>query len=185
MRQFTVFIASFFVLVFSTATCSAAFKVLPVPEIQQTDFSSSMQSNTIGLPIVASGINMQNAAPVGQLRTLGLPGSSADHKIRSGIFGRLAFYCGLVSLIGFIVAMCTLFTPFHINALTVWVYFALFALVFGTIGLVHRKKKGMAVAGLALGCLQVVLLVAVGAFISAVVSAAPAIMAAMFILGHG
>ncbi len=105
------------------------------------------------------------------------------HK-RSGIFGRLSFYFGLLSSIAFVVALCTLFSPALTTALVVWLYSAFFAVVLGIIGMFRRKKKGMAMAGIILGVTQFALLAAVMSFISAVVSALPGIMAGILIIGH-
>lgn len=106
------------------------------------------------------------------------------HAKRSGIFGRLSLYLGLLSVAAFILAMCTLFSPFLVTAVVIWLYSDLFAVIFGSIGLVRRKKKGMAIAGIVLGVSMIALFFAIMAFLSAVASALPAIMATIIILGH-
>jgi hypothetical protein len=109
------------------------------------------------------------------------PGSRTK---RSGLFGRLSLYLGLLSIAAFITAICTLFTPFLLTAVVIWLYSDFFAVIFGTIGLVRRRKKGMAIAGIVLGVSMIALFFAVVSFLSAVVSALPGIMAAVILIGH-
>jgi hypothetical protein len=108
-----------------------------------------------------------------------------NHKIRSGIFGRLSLYFSLLSFIGFIVAVCSIHSPLLGVGLVVWLYGATFAVISGLIGLHHRRKKGMAIAGIVIGVLQFALLAAIASFFSAVAAALPGIMVAIMILGHG
>ena len=108
-----------------------------------------------------------------------------NYKIRSGIFGRLSLYFGLLSFIGFIVAICSIGSPVLGAGLVVWLYGATFAVISGLIGLHHRRKKGMAIAGIVIGVLQFVVLAAIASFFSAVAAALPGIMVTIMILGHG
>ena len=103
---------------------------------------------------------------------------------RSGIFGRLSLYLASLSVVAFIVALCTMFTPFLLTAVVIWLYSDAFAILFGTIGLVRRRKKGMAIAGIILGASMIALFIAIASFLSAVVSALPAIMATIILIGH-
>ncbi len=78
-------------------------------------------------------------------------------KERSGIFGRLSLYMGLISIVGFIFTLCFLANPLVGNIAGVWVLSSILAVPLGWIGMVHRRKKRMALAGLLIGLMQIVI----------------------------
>ncbi len=75
-------------------------------------------------------------------------------KLRSGIFGRLSYYMGLISILAFIL-------PFFLSGpiigyfVKVWLLSSILAVPLGCIGLMHRRKKRMAIAGLLMGLVQI------------------------------
>lgn len=111
----------------------------------------------------------------------------AQRPKKSGIWGRLSFYLASLSVLFFIVTLCTLFTPFAGTAAGIALLSAMFALPTGIFGLFRRKKKGMAIAGLLIGLLGIML---VAVLISFVVSVGTAMAAALpfigliFLMGH-
>ena len=78
-------------------------------------------------------------------------------KERSGIFGRLSLYMGLISIAAFILTLCFLANPLVGNIAGVWVLSSILAVPLGWIGMVHRRKKRMALAGLLIGLMQIVI----------------------------
>lgn len=78
-------------------------------------------------------------------------------KERSGIFGRLSLYMGLISIVAFILTLCFLANPVVGNIAGVWVLSSILAVPLGWIGMVHRRKKRMAIAGLLIGLMQIVI----------------------------
>ena len=78
-------------------------------------------------------------------------------KERSGIFGRLSLYMGLISIAAFILTLCFLANPVVGNIAGVWVLSSILAVPLGWIGMVHRRKKRMALAGLLIGLMQIVI----------------------------
>ena len=105
--------------------------------------------------------------------------------LRSGIFGRLAFYLGLLSVISLILLLFTLTANIAGTYAGIWLISSFLAIILGLIGLHKRRKKGMALAGLVIGLGEVALMFALASFISAVAANLPAIMATIFVLGRG
>ena len=111
-----------------------------------------------------------------------------DHKLKSGIFGKLAFYSGLLTiltlLLAFVISSPTLAT------LDAALYTAGFlgGIVFGLIGITRRKKRGKAIIGLSIIILQIMLFAAIASLASAIATAAPVlfdVMVVLMLLGKG
>ena len=111
-----------------------------------------------------------------------------DHDLKSGIYGKLAFYCGLLSVVSL---LCAFIVTAQWLALLIAILYTvgfLGSIVFGLIGITRRRKRGKAILGLAIGLFQVFLFVAIASFASSVAAAAPAIfesIAFLLLLGRG
>ncbi len=105
-----------------------------------------------------------------------------DHELKSGIFGRLAFYGGLLTvltlLLAFVISSPTLA---FIDAVLYCVGF-FGGIIFGLIGITRRKKRGKAIIGLSIILLQIMLFAAIASFASAVAAAAPVLFDAMVVI---
>jgi hypothetical protein len=111
-----------------------------------------------------------------------------DHKLRSGIFGKLAFYCGLLTLLA--LGLAFIVTSHTLGGVIAVLYSIGFfgGLVFGGIGITRRRKRGKAILGLGIILLQILLFAGIASFASGVAAAAPAlfdVMVVIMLMGRG
>ncbi len=111
-----------------------------------------------------------------------------DHKLRSGIFGKLAFYCGLLTLLA--LGLAFVVTSHTLGGVIAVLYSIGFfgGLVFGGIGITRRQKRGKAILGLGIILLQILLFAGIASFASGVAAAAPAlfdVMVVIMLMGRG
>lgn len=167
----------FWIILFSiklVAPCYAGYIIKP-----STSKSQSIDNATDAIAIDSPEVHQTFFERINRLRHKkdSAHAVKSVHK-KSGIFGRLSLYLGMLSFIFFIVAVSTL----TLWATEIWLDSAFFAVILGLIGMHKRKKKGMAIAGILLGLLQFAilgLLISIGA---ALITALPYIGFLIFIL---